>query len=274
MVQLPQQLVQLVNINPGYIPFNYMSGSIPSALWSLPRLQTVSLVGNGFQGTLDVGSFDPNKSQLQSVSLAYNHLSGTIPAALQTYGKFQYFDISNNRFTGTLNAGLAFNSTFADAFNVSVNRLSGAFPADQYALLAVPKVINTVLAGNIFTFDASSASYSAAEIVSQEGSEQLNVAMAISAMLPITWGLLWVLVKVRSDVCKFYPANIAALRKLVANWMKFEVPKGCISASRTLWAVKSFAMSLLPVLAMALTLGLLFVVMKSDVSLRSQFSTC
>ena len=141
VIHLPPQLLP----NPGYIPLNYMTGSIPSALWSLPRLQTLSLVGNGFTGTLDLGNFDPGSSRLQSVSLAYNFISGTIPTALQTYGQFQYFDISNNKFSGTLSADLAFNSTFAGAFNVSVNRLSGAFPAGQYDLLTVPSAISTVL---------------------------------------------------------------------------------------------------------------------------------
>ena len=66
-VQLPKQLLQLANIDAGYIPFTYMTGSIPSALWSLSSLQSVSLVGNGFRGKLDLESFNPDTTSLQSV---------------------------------------------------------------------------------------------------------------------------------------------------------------------------------------------------------------
>ena len=259
VIRLPQQLFP----NPGYVPLNYMIGSIPSALWSLPRLQTLSLVGNGFTGTLDLGNFDPGSSQLQNVSLAYNFISGTIPTALQTYGQFQYFDISNNKFSGTLSADLAFNSDFATAFNVSVNRLSGAFPAGQYDLLAVPSAVNTVLVGNLFTFDASSL----VGIALQDGSLQLNIAMGVAAVLPIALVLLWI-------GARWLPGRgVVSPGWMVYDWISRVDLSKYIQIYRFLGIIRSLGFSLLALLVMALTLGLLLLVMKSDASLRSQFST-
>ena len=259
VIQLPPRLLP----NPGYVPLNYMTGSIPSALWSLPRLQTLSLVGNGFTGILDLGIFDPSSSRLQNLSLAYNLISGTIPAALQTYGQLHYFDASNNRFTGTLIADLAFISTFAAGFNVSVNRLSGAFPAGQYELLAVPSVISTVLVGNLFTFDASSL----VGIALQDGSLQLNIAMGVAAVLPMALGLLWV------GTSRLPVRGLALLGWMIYDWTSRVESSRCVQTSRVLRVAKSLLLTFLALFVVALALGLLLLVMKSDLSLHSQFST-
>ena len=208
------------------------------------------------------------------VCFAYNYLSGTVVTSFQTYSKFQYFDISNNRFSGTLNAGLAFNSTLADTFNLSVNRLSGAFLVGQYVyfrLLAAPTVISTVLDGNMLTFNTSSSS-SMEGLLLENGSLQLNIAMAVAAVVPITCGLLWIALRVDCP-CNRYAVRVETLRVSVDSWMRCEVSQKCIQARRALWVAKSLASSGIAVLVLALTLGLLLVLLKSDIFLGSQYST-
>ena len=146
---------------------------------------------------------------------------------------------------------------------MSVNRLSGAFPAGQYELLTVPSAISTVLVGNLFTFDASSL----VGIALQDGSLQLNVSMGVGTVLPMALLLLWV-------VASWLPLRGAELLgRIVYDWTDRVDLSRYIQTRRFLRVAKSLAFSLFILSIAALALGLLLVVMKSDTSLRSQFST-
>lgn len=109
--------------DPGYVPNNFMEGTIPPALWALPNLTTLSLEGNGFRGTVDMQQFNASTAPLMNVSLSSNRLSGSVPLALQTFGRFQNLDLSYNKFSGTLSPLANFPSE--TTLNISANRISG-----------------------------------------------------------------------------------------------------------------------------------------------------
>ena len=100
---------------------------------------------------------------------------------------------------------------------------------------------------------------------------QLNIAMAVAAV-PITCGLLWIALRVDCP-CNRYAVRVETLRVSVDSWMRCEVSQKCIHARRALWVAKSLASSGIAVLVLALTLGLLLVLLKSDIFLGSQYST-
>jgi hypothetical protein len=128
----------------GFIVDQYLTGTVPNCLFSLPSLRTLHLSGNSFTGTI---SNDLNISaSLIDLSLSHNSLSGTIPLFIQER-HWASLDLSYNKLTGTLS------STFTDISNngslsLQVNRLSGTIP--NFLLSA--KTIN-ILDGNIFTCD-------------------------------------------------------------------------------------------------------------------------
>lgn len=176
-------------LNPGYLPSHLMSGSIPSVLWSLPKLTYLCLVGNGFTDSLDLGAYDIATSNLTSVSVAYNRLTGTIPIPLQLYGRFNFLDLSYNRFSGTLDSDFTFAVGDSAILNMSVNRLSGSIPTKHTNILASStNLINTTLAGNLFRFvlsDVNPKIQSTAKLYN--GSYQFDVSMALTSVMVISW---------------------------------------------------------------------------------------
>lgn len=88
---------------------NYLSGSIPSSLANLPRLQTLSLTRKSTPGLKLSGhipSFE-QAPQLQNLHLAFNELSGSLPDAfLQSAIHIRSIDLSHNSLQGTLPSSL------------------------------------------------------------------------------------------------------------------------------------------------------------------------
>lgn len=135
------QIHSLDPILQGVFPMWYLSGGIPSCIWSMPMLSTLHLSGNGLTGNLGELS---GSSLLRDVSVASNNLIGTIPHSWQRYGQFIRLDLSGNRLSGTLISD--FNLTAEQQFvNMSVNRLSGNIPHSFISASGV-----NMLTGNMF----------------------------------------------------------------------------------------------------------------------------
>lgn len=119
---------------------------IPSCLWSLEKLVTLHLTGNGFVGEIDTGGA-PFGSHLEDVSLSHNRLSGTIPSAILN---MRVVDLSYNHFEGHL-GGIVFrnDSNETTVLHTEVNRLSGRLST---AALATFSSLD-VLRGNMFSCD-------------------------------------------------------------------------------------------------------------------------
>ena len=78
---------------------SHITGGIPSCLFSIPKLRTLHLSGNGLTGSL------PNNAIIQShlldFSVSHNELTGAIPS--QFHNRVWYnLDLSYNRLTGVL----------------------------------------------------------------------------------------------------------------------------------------------------------------------------
>jgi hypothetical protein len=117
----------LTDIFHGYFPKNFMKGSIPECLWSMPNLTTLHLSSNGFKGT--IAPIASSLSKLQDINLRGNLLSGTIPAETLMKGNYYQLDFSRNRFSGILPYDMPLDGNITNYVDFSVNRLSGRAPA-------------------------------------------------------------------------------------------------------------------------------------------------
>ena len=116
---------------------------IPSCLWSLNKLTTLHLTGNGYVGEmvmLETGR------RLNDVSLSHNRLEGTIPSFVQALKKV---DVSHNRFVGHLSS-VPNTSSGETELHAQVNRLSGRLPASDLQRVQIVDVLR----GNMFSCDS------------------------------------------------------------------------------------------------------------------------
>lgn len=105
---------------PSVTLFNTMEGTLPTCLWSLPRLRTLHLAGNGFSGKIP----EHISPSLLDIILSHNYLSGSIPKHLQERHSIDVLDLSFNRISGEYSHG---NVTDADTIvSLEINRISGS----------------------------------------------------------------------------------------------------------------------------------------------------
>jgi Leucine-rich repeat (LRR) protein len=125
----------------GSFPRNLLSGSIPNCLWSMSKLTSLHMAGNGLGGSL--GEI-PSDSALTDLILSHNQLEGSVPLSIQEHGKFLQLDLSFNKLTNTLSESFKVSAN-ATTFDLTVNRLSDKIPS---AIVHASTV--NVLQGNIF----------------------------------------------------------------------------------------------------------------------------
>jgi Leucine-rich repeat (LRR) protein len=88
-----------------YMSSNFLNGTLPSWLFSLPSLVTLDLNSNQLSG--EIGEFKSNSSlihltQITYLDLSYNNFIGSIPASLGNLGHITHLDLSNNNFSGEI----------------------------------------------------------------------------------------------------------------------------------------------------------------------------
>jgi Leucine-rich repeat (LRR) protein len=158
----------------GVFPERIMTGSIPPCLFSLPRLSTLHLSGNGFIGSLPADDEVIMSPLFQGLVLASNNLVGSIPENIQAHPGWVSLDLSSNRLSGTLLPSVAVNAT-GTALALSVNRLSGKIPGIVLGAASV-----NILEGNLFactTETEPSSDPDHGQYVC--GSTNLNTALAV-----------------------------------------------------------------------------------------------
>ncbi|KAK4411618.1 putative inactive receptor kinase [Sesamum angolense] len=129
---------------------NSLEGNLPSALGSLPKLNTVDLSSNRLDGLIPHsffasmtltnlnlssnrltggiplgGSHTSNWGRLKLLNLAYNNLSGQLPNELSRLSVLEYLNLSHNSFSGNIPDKLPSTLKF---FDVAYNNLSGKIP--------------------------------------------------------------------------------------------------------------------------------------------------
>jgi Leucine-rich repeat (LRR) protein len=137
-------------------------GTVPACLFTLPKLNTLHMSGNGFTGALPEVS--EISTELIDVSLSHNILTGTIPSVIQRR-QWYNLDLSFNRLTGLLVEDFAtvpvyassdddilshhaagHNITLEYSLSLENNCLSGRVPGTIHALGQI-----SVLGSNIFS---------------------------------------------------------------------------------------------------------------------------
>ena len=140
---------------PAYVLDNGITGSIPSCLFQMDRLNTLHLSGNGVQGTIPVSDISFLSPELNDLSLSHNVLTGSIPSIIQEHSWSQ-LDLSFNRLNGKLLSSMlkpvATNYSYYDlnidssvSLKLTVNRLSGGVPHSIVSALGIQ-----ILLGNLF----------------------------------------------------------------------------------------------------------------------------
>ncbi|KAM3327643.1 hypothetical protein P3S68_033692 [Capsicum galapagoense] len=81
-----------------YLSSNYLNGTIPSWIFSLPSLVRLDLSNNSFSGKIQ--EFKSNT--LEAVVLDQNQLQGTIPKSLLDQQELYYLTLSQNNFSGQI----------------------------------------------------------------------------------------------------------------------------------------------------------------------------
>ena len=122
-----------------------LTGSIPTCIWTLPKLQNFQIAGNGLVGPLPSDGAIVSRN-LTRINLAYNRLTGSIAKQI-TLMPFQEFDITSNKVSGTFNYyGYPIGGE-ESVFQASLNRLSGRVPTQRIEQFATVDI----LFGNIFS---------------------------------------------------------------------------------------------------------------------------
>jgi hypothetical protein len=136
-----------LGLSKAYVPHNFITGSIPSCILTLPNVSVFHISGNGIRASFS--SFASSvSSAMQDISLSYNQITGTIPYALNTL-PIPYRDFSFNRIGGTIEQMKnlpAWNVSSNYSLFLDVNRLSGYIPTqfhDEFYQI-------NILSGNLF----------------------------------------------------------------------------------------------------------------------------
>ena len=120
-------------------PQGKLNGVLPdiSALQALPKLVTLNLGENGFQGTLPADW--SALRNLQKLYLGRNQLWGSVPAQWSAMSNLQELDVARNQLSGPLPAEWSRMGNMVD-LRLQTNKLSGPLPG-QWSAMTKLKVL-------------------------------------------------------------------------------------------------------------------------------------
>ena len=124
---IPSKLSTLSNLKKIILNQNQLSGIIPYQLGNLINLQWLELGENQLSGCIPPEL--SNLSDLQILRLYCNQLSGNIPPELGNLSNLQTLELSYNQLNGGIPSELG-NSNNLMGFDVSYNQLSGSIPPE------------------------------------------------------------------------------------------------------------------------------------------------
>ncbi|EEC66712.1 hypothetical protein OsI_33040 [Oryza sativa Indica Group] len=124
---IPNSIWNISSLTVLSVQVNMLSGTIPpNAFDSLPRLQSIAMDTNKFEGYIPASL--ANASNLSFVQLSVNEITGSIPKDIGNLISLQQIDLSNNYFIGTLPSSLS-RLNKLQALSVYSNNISGLVPS-------------------------------------------------------------------------------------------------------------------------------------------------
>jgi Leucine-rich repeat (LRR) protein len=126
---------------------NYFVGTIPTSLFALTGISTLSFSNNYLTSSL------PNITKslsLQTINLSDNHLTGIIPASYSLVNIIT-IDISNNYFSGSIETIICPRWKSVSSMSINSNSFAGTFPSTISLLSNLQSLImnNNLFSGNL-----------------------------------------------------------------------------------------------------------------------------
>eukprot|EP00253_Pinus_taeda_P023241 PITA_23241 len=125
---IPSSVIMLQKLERLYMGSNNLQGNIPMEIGQLKSLGLLNLSGNNLSGKIP--DFVANLQQLRYLDLNHNQLSGDINANLGKYVNLLLLDLSYNKLSGHIPQELGGLANLAFYFNLSNNLLSGHVPLE------------------------------------------------------------------------------------------------------------------------------------------------
>lgn len=173
---IPSALATLPMLNTLHLNFNAIGGSLPDELAVLTELTTLALDNNSLTGSLP--SSYAALTKLQFVSLQHNAFSGTLPPEWSSLSAVTTLLLHGNQLSGPLPPSWG-NMTALVTLQLNSNRLSGSLP-NEWSLMSGLSILNldsNQLSGEISGWNCS------------RSLTQLYLGNnAISGSLPSQWG--------------------------------------------------------------------------------------
>ncbi|KAJ8552884.1 hypothetical protein K7X08_020277 [Anisodus acutangulus] len=205
---------------------NYLNGSVPSDLLSIPSLQSVYLQHNNFSGDIPV-SLSP---RLGILDLSFNSFTGEIPPTIKDLTRLSVLNLQFNSLTGEIPT---LDTLRLSNLNLSYNMLNGSvpnslqkFPLSSFAgnshLCGTPLISCSLSPSLSPAADGSAIPEKQKAVHSKKLSTGIIVAIAVVASL-----VMFLLVLVISFCClkKKVSHNTSIIKEKVANGGRSEKPE-------------------------------------------------
>ena len=171
------------------ISHNYMEGTFPECIFSLPNLQGLYAGGNRI-----VGKFPPTitSTALEVLSMPYNSFYGTFPAYFATSKNLTSIDMGHNRLSGNI-SDFGNSHIHRKKLHLSINNFSGKIPDTLLGAQAKKVDYLDILDGNVFTCGSAGLPANDPHVDSYQcGSGSLNRSLEYYAIALLVAGCgLW-----------------------------------------------------------------------------------
>ncbi|MFS7958407.1 putative protein kinase RLK-Pelle-LRR-III family [Helianthus anomalus] len=151
---------------------NFLNGTVPTDVLSLPSLQFLYLQNNDFSGDIST----PLSPQLSILDLSFNSFSGNIPRTLNNLTRLTSLNLQFNSFTGPVPE---LNVTRLRFLNVSHNSLNGSIPSSLNEF-PVSSFAGNSLCGPPLSACASSAPHYAPNAPVNKHNKKLSIGVIIA----------------------------------------------------------------------------------------------
>jgi Leucine-rich repeat (LRR) protein len=130
-MEFPSEIGRLTDLQTLSLPGNMFNGTIPYGIWNnLSNLKFLAMHVNSIEGTLSTELGD--LTQLQSLIFRDNLLTGPIPSELGRLNSLRRFTLSANQLTGRLPPPLGAWGSRIEYVTIEQNQLTGCMP-ESYA---------------------------------------------------------------------------------------------------------------------------------------------